>query len=523
MTLTEAADGVLFLSLPRLDLNGSIPSQLGNLSALKRLNLERNRLAGAIPGDLDDLTNLVRLDLGRNRLSGPIPTELGNLSNLRILNLGNNRLTGAIPTQLSKITKLTELNLSSNRLDGALPAQFGSFARLTVLRLNDNRLTGTIPAALGSLTNLKQLHLDGNALSGCIPAELGSLTNLIRLRLSGNRFTGSLPAAIRDFDLINPTAAALQQALNLPWSDAAGASVCGTPTIVGALAVTSAPSTGDTYTAGEKITVSVTFNEAVTVGGTPQLALQVGSAERQADYASGSTTKTLTFSYTLAADDADENGISIAENKLSLNGGTIRDAENTDADLSHPALADQSNHKVRSTAAVTLHLSETAIAEDGGAATVTATLDRSAESAVTVTVTAAPGAGAAATNYTLSTNTDLVIAANATTSTGVVTITAVNNDVDTANKTVTVSGAVSAGSAKAPDSVILTITDDDTAGVSAYPTRRYVSEGFSTTYSVVLLSQPTGDVTVTPQSNNAAVTVSGRSRSRRRTGIRPRK
>ena len=61
----------------------------------------------------------------------------------------------------------------------------------------------------------------------------------------------------------------------------------------------------------------------------------------------------------------------------------------------------------------------------------------------------------------LSTNKVLTIAAGATASTGTVTITAVNNSVDAANKTVTVSGVASGGGVSNPSNQTLTITDDD--------------------------------------------------------------
>ena len=53
------------------------------------------------------------------------------------------------------------------------------------------------------------------------------------------------------------------------------------------------------------------------------------------------------FSYTVAAGESDRNGVSIASNSLSLNGGTIKDGtDTTDAVLNHQALADSSQHWV---------------------------------------------------------------------------------------------------------------------------------------------------------------------------------
>ena len=115
---------------------------------------------------------------------------------------------------------------------------------------------------------------------------------------------------------------------------------------------------------------------------------------------------------------------------------------------------------------VTLVLDPASITENGGVSTVTATLDTAVSGETVVTVTATAVAPAAASDFTLSTNATLTIAANATTSTGTVTVTAVDNDIDAADKTVTVSGTVDNTAVDAPDSVTLTITDDDAANTA---------------------------------------------------------
>ena len=78
--------------------------------------------------------------------------------------------------------------------------------------------------------------------------------------------------------------------------------------------VTSDPMDGpdsDTYGAGDVITIKVVFNQAVTVAGAPRLRFSIssGTGPEYADYVSGSTTDTLTFSYTVLAADADADGI----------------------------------------------------------------------------------------------------------------------------------------------------------------------------------------------------------------------
>ena len=156
-------------------LEGTIPSELGNLTELTRLELDENELDGAIPSQLGNLTNLRTLFLTSNNLSGPIPPELGNLTALEWLSLAGNQLTGRIPLWLA------DLNLSW-------------------LWLSANQLTGPIPPELGNLTELETLSLGGNLLTGRVPPELGNLVNLTSLTLTGNPLTGSIPQSFLKLD-----------------------------------------------------------------------------------------------------------------------------------------------------------------------------------------------------------------------------------------------------------------------------------------------------------------------------------
>ena len=170
----------------------------------------------------------------------------------------------------------------------------------------------------------------------------------------------------------------------------------------------------------------------------------------------------------------------------------------------------------------TLVLSPASITENGGVSTVTATLSSAPTAAVTLTVAANAVVPAVAGDFTLSMATTLTFAASATTSTGTVTLTAVDNAVDAADKQVTVTGSVASTDDRvvAPAAVTLTITDDDTAGVevdtdpgtmgvqtAALAVTENGGTAVSTPYTVALATLPSGPVTVSVASGDAAVTV----------------
>ncbi len=96
----------------------------------------------------------------------------------------------------------------------------------------------------------------------------------------------------------------------------------------------SAPVQDATYTLGQTITVRATFDQAVTVTGSPALTLAVGGAARPAAAAAGSGAARVDFRYTVAAADLDTDGIGIHAGALTLPGGAaIRDADGNDAVL----------------------------------------------------------------------------------------------------------------------------------------------------------------------------------------------
>jgi hypothetical protein len=101
------------------------------------------------------------------------------------------------------------------------------------------------------------------------------------------------------------------------------------PTVIGVT------STNGTYKTGDVVTIVVAMSEAVMVTGSPTLVLATTPTSRNATYASGSGTNSLTFNYTVQETDtaADLNYAAIS----SLS-GTIKDASDNSAILTLPGL-----------------------------------------------------------------------------------------------------------------------------------------------------------------------------------------
>ena len=111
--------------------------------------------------------------------------------------------------------------------------------------------------------------------------------------------------------------------------------------------------TDSTYHNGDAIEITATFGENVTVTGTPQIPMTIGSNTRTADYSSGSGSTDLVFSYTVVTADVDNDGLEIAANALVHSGGsTIKTTVgDTAAAIDHGGVSANTANKVHGGAA----------------------------------------------------------------------------------------------------------------------------------------------------------------------------
>ena len=341
-----------------------------------------------------------RLDLSAQARNGRMTAlkagDFAWLANVTLLDLDNHALRSFPAGVFDPLTALSELSIAYNQTQAAdrlrsLPAGlFDRLTKLTALRLEHNDLESLPDGIFGKLTRLATLTLHGNPGSagflpvavagpaGGLEAETGERVTLGPGSGSGTgsdaggpwggnvvhawRQVSGTAVALSATDAAKPAfaAPALAAPENLVFEltvTGRGTSLTATDRVsvriaaaaaVSSVVPASTPIDGDTYRRGETIGIAVGFAKPVTVTGTPQLALSVGTHTRQAAYVRGSGTGQLVFEYTVQAGDADSDGIAIAADSLTLAGGGIADADANGmaALLGHPALAAQAAHRV---------------------------------------------------------------------------------------------------------------------------------------------------------------------------------
>ncbi|KAK3444856.1 hypothetical protein EUGRSUZ_A00698, partial [Eucalyptus grandis] len=107
------------------------------------------------------LTIFMSIDFSSNRLEGPIPYTLGDLKALRVVNLSHNAISGSIPPVLGNLGKLESLDLSGNYLNGTIPAQLANLNFLSLMNLSNNQLVGNIPTS-GQFLTFSISSFEGN-------------------------------------------------------------------------------------------------------------------------------------------------------------------------------------------------------------------------------------------------------------------------------------------------------------------------------------------------------------------------
>ncbi|XP_017984238.1 PREDICTED: probable LRR receptor-like serine/threonine-protein kinase At3g47570 [Theobroma cacao] len=179
---------------------GPIPPTLSNATGLLQIDFPDNYFVGRMPTDLGSIKNLQRLNVGRNRLGSREADDLSFLNSLincsKLQLLGNNQIYGSIHSGIENLVKLHSLYIDHNMISGGIPIEIGKLSSLRQLYMNGNRLSRNIPHSIGNMTELFELRLDGNNLEGTIPSTLWNCVHLQVLNLSQNNLKGTIPKEV---------------------------------------------------------------------------------------------------------------------------------------------------------------------------------------------------------------------------------------------------------------------------------------------------------------------------------------
>ena len=185
-----------------------------------------------------------------------------------------------------------------------------------------NKLPTNYNIIIGSTTNYGQLA--GTSLSGTMVFGI-STSSTITSSMVGQTLTGVLQgfgANLSTYITSGLTSSngytytLTQQGSTGTWD----LTITGGPALTRVTSVV-VPSNA-TYGAGQDLSFTLNWSQAVDVTGTPRLALTIGSTTRYATYVAGSGTAALVFKYTVQSGDGDADGIAVGSS-VDLNGGTL--------------------------------------------------------------------------------------------------------------------------------------------------------------------------------------------------------
>nr|GLL35394.1 probable leucine-rich repeat receptor-like protein kinase At1g35710 [Ipomoea trifida] len=187
-----------YLNMDGVDLH-SVPDWLhsiSKLSLLTTLSLSSCLLSSPPTFPLLNLRHLHKLkilDLSHNSLHFNFSELiLGSEKLIEILRLGDNKIVGSVD-EIKKFNSLRELNLENNQLSGSLP-DMSTMLSLEIFAIPNNHFSGNFMASnIGYLSNLKFLDVSSNSLDGAISEiNFSNFSKLDVLILSDNSLTVNL-------------------------------------------------------------------------------------------------------------------------------------------------------------------------------------------------------------------------------------------------------------------------------------------------------------------------------------------
>jgi len=188
--------GLSQLDLSSNNLNGTLPTTIGELVNLQAVDVSNNPELGA-DGCCDDADSYYTSFYGYNTT---VPTEIGNLKKLQVLKMDWSRFMRHIPSEVGKMRNLQFWRLqgsyTTNQVSGSIPTQFGNLHKLTEFMMENNTLSGTLPSEITTMASLEKFTVQDNRISGTLPENIGDIEFLNWWDTFGNKMEGDIPASI---------------------------------------------------------------------------------------------------------------------------------------------------------------------------------------------------------------------------------------------------------------------------------------------------------------------------------------
>ena len=261
---------------------------------------------------------------------GTINDAAGNATTLTLAAPGATNSLGANKSLVIDTTVPTVASVTANKTDG-------------IYNVDDViPITVTFSEAI-IVTGFPQLTLETGTTDAAVNYTSGSSTNTLSFF-----YTVSAGHNSSDLDYASTSALALNSGT---IKDAAGNAATLTLAAPGAtnslgankaividtqsptVASVTSTSNDGTYKIGDVIPITVTFSEAVSIVGGPQITLETGDTDAVVNYTSGSGSSTLTFNYTVSEGESSSDLDYASTSALGLNNGTIKDASGNNATL----------------------------------------------------------------------------------------------------------------------------------------------------------------------------------------------
>jgi Leucine-rich repeat (LRR) protein len=117
----------------------------------------------SIQPSISNLGQLSHLSLSNNRIQ-QLPAEIGQLTALRVLNIAGNKKISHIPPEIGQCRNMEEINMSDNCIKN-IPVEMALLGRLRELVLDSNRIATVPSEVLQQCTSLQNLLLHDNVIT----------------------------------------------------------------------------------------------------------------------------------------------------------------------------------------------------------------------------------------------------------------------------------------------------------------------------------------------------------------------